>query len=175
MKVIKFGGRSLANGAGLKQVLSVIEDKIERQEKFVVVLSARGNSTDQLEILLDKAQQGLDYVSDWNEFKNYQIEPFPKINFKTEFNLLENIFEGVKLLQDYSPKIKDLVLAQGEILSVKLVSELLKQRGIESVAVDSREFLRTDSEFGNGHILEQRSFKNTLSFIGRLSSFVTVD
>jgi aspartate kinase len=172
MKVIKFGGRSLANGAGLKQVLSVIEDKIERQEKFVVVLSARGNSTDQLEILLEKAQQGLDYVSEWNEFKNYQIEPFSKINFKTEFNLLENILEGVKLLQDYSPKIKDLVLAQGEILSVKLVSELLKQRGIESLAVDSREFLRTDSEFGNGHILEQRSFKNTLSFFIDLPSKV---
>jgi len=50
------------------------------------------------------------------------------------------------------------------------VSELLKQRGNESVPVDSRQFFRTDSEFGNGHILEQSSFKNTLTFFHNLPS-----
>lgn len=160
MKIIKFGGKSLSNGIGINAVLSIIENKINQKEKFAVIVSARGNATDELEHILVLAKQGKDYKSRWNEFKEYQALPAPKINFNQEFQLLEKIFEGVQLLEEVSLKVKDLVLAQGELLSSKMLTYLLNQKGILSKNIDSRDILLTDDQFGNARVFEQASEKN---------------
>lgn len=161
MKILKFGGKSASNNNGLEEIISIIESKFNKNEKFAVVLSARGNATNELEIILNKAQQGLNYQKDWIEFKEYQIQPDNTINLNEEFSLLEKIFEGVKLLEDCSLKVKDLVLAQGEIISVKMLSFLLNKRGTKSTCEDSRNFFITDSKFGNAHIIEKTSIQKT--------------
>lgn len=164
MYILKFGGKSAANGNGLDRVLSIIESKYESKQDFAVILSARGNATDQLEEILDKAQKGLDFKNQWEDFKNYQTHPFPEVDFKEEFELLEKVFEGVSLIQDYSLKVKDKVLAQGEILAAKILSALLNQRGISSRWVDSRKLFVTNSNFGDAHINEIVSQKKTIEF-----------
>ncbi|MHA7942042.1 bifunctional aspartate kinase/homoserine dehydrogenase I [Formosa sp. 3Alg 14/1] len=162
LKVLKFGGRSLANGEGLETVLNIIENKVKNDEKIAVVLSARGSSTDQLEIILDKAKNDESYKKDLEAFKAYQIEPYPGIDFSEEFSVLDKVFGGVKLLGDYSKKIKDEVLAQGELLSVKLVAELLKARGVKAHATDSRLLIKTDDSFGNAQPNTKVSKENVL-------------
>lgn len=166
IKVLKFGGKSLANGEGLERVLEIINEKVAAEEKIVVVLSARGNSTDFLEDILEKAKSGDAYEKEFEEFKAYQVLPAPEIDFEHEFTLLSEIFEGVSLLGDCSHKIKDRVLAQGEVLSVKLVSHLLNQAGIPSKAVDSRKLLKTDSNFGEALLLEEVSKENVKKYFG---------
>ena len=161
IKVVKFGGKSLANGEGLNRVLDIIINKVKKQEKIVVVLSARGNSTDVLEQLIEDAKNNNDYINNFEAFKKYQIEPNSEINFETEFTLLKNIFEGVQLLGDYSQKIKDQVLAQGEILSIKMVSKLLNDIGITANFVDSRSLIKTDNSFGEATPLLEISKENT--------------
>ncbi|UCE93388.1 MAG: bifunctional aspartate kinase/homoserine dehydrogenase I [Flavobacteriaceae bacterium] len=167
IKVLKFGGKSLANGNGLERVLEIIENKVEQEDRFVVVLSARGNSTDDLEAILEKSKSGEDYKESLESFMQYQISPSADINFDHEFNLLSEIFEGVALLGDYSDKIKDRVLAQGEVLSVKMLSHLLNKRGIPTQAVDSRTLLKTDSSFGEAHVLEEVSKDNFKKYFGK--------
>ena len=160
IKVLKFGGKSLANGIGVNKVVEIIQTKYEQGENITVVLSARGGSTDLLEGLLEKAKSGEDYKQDLEAFKAYQIEPAPNIDFEHQFLLLDHIFEGVKLLGDYSSKIKDRVMAQGEILSVLMLSELLNQKGIPTKGVDSRTLLKTDSNFGEALVMEEVSKEN---------------
>ena len=126
MKILKFGGKSLANGSGLKNAIEIISNKNKNGERIAVVVSARGNSTDQLESILAKAATKKEYKTKFNKFKKYQQEPNENLDFSQEFLTLETIFEGVSLLGDYSQKIKEEVLAQGELLSVKLVASLLK-------------------------------------------------
>lgn len=164
MKVLKFGGKSLANGKGLESVLEIITSKIANKDSIVVTLSARGSSTNDLERLLDKAKKDASYIDAFEAFKMYQIEPMPSIDFSEEFTFLGKIFEGVNLLGDYSPKIKDLVLAHGELLSVKLVARLLNDKGIKAEAVDSRNLLKTDATFGDAELLEDISRHNALEF-----------
>jgi len=161
IKIIKFGGKSLANGEGLKRVLEIIIDKVNKQEKFAVVLSARGNTTDVLEQLLEDAKNNKDYINYFESFKKYQLIPHSEINFEKEFRLLKNILEGVQLLGDYSQKIKDQVLAQGEILSIKMISKLLNIKGIEANFVDSRNLIKTDNSFGEATPLLEISKENT--------------
>ncbi|MGJ5641889.1 bifunctional aspartate kinase/homoserine dehydrogenase I [Formosa sp. S-31] len=162
MKVLKFGGKSLANGEGLETVLDIIENKVKNDEKITVVLSARGNTTDDLELILAKAKAGESYKKELEAFKAYQIAPYPAIDLSEEFSILDKVFGGVKLLGDYSEKIKDEVLAQGELMSVKLVSELLRQRGVKAHATDSRQLIKTDNTFGNAQPNTKLSKENVL-------------
>ena len=149
MKVLKFGGKSLANGKGLDSVIAIIESKVKANEPIAVVVSARGNATDELETILEKALNNEHYLDDFESFKNYQEAAHAKVDLSEEFKTLLKIFEGVKLLGDYSKKIKDEVLAQGELISVKTVASILIEKGIKANATDSRLLIKTDDVFGN--------------------------
>lgn len=157
MKILKFGGKSLAND-GIEKVIDIIITS--HKEPLSVVVSARGNTTDELEALLEKASKGEDYTADFQHLKNEQ-QYDPRVSFELEFQLLEKLLEGVSLLKDYSPKTKDLVLAQGELMSAKLVTALLKRKGLESTFVDSREIFKTDAVVGNAQIINSVSEKLT--------------
>ncbi|OMP31531.1 bifunctional aspartate kinase/homoserine dehydrogenase I [Mangrovimonas sp. DI 80] len=157
MKILKFGGKSLGNGEGLTRALEIIEKKVNDGEKIAVVVSARGNATDELEALLEKASKKEVYKPDFEAFKAYQVEPLPSIDFTGEFSALENIFEGVALLGDYSEKIKSQVLAFGELLSAKIIAEILKGKGINANATDSRTLIKTEGDFGNSQPIQKIS------------------
>ncbi|WP_440880228.1 bifunctional aspartate kinase/homoserine dehydrogenase I [Tenacibaculum sp. C7A-26P2] len=156
MKVLKFGGKSLSND-GIHDVVSIIEQKINEGEKIAVVVSARGNATDTLESILEKAAKNEVYTEQLEAFKREQTLVTPLIDFSQEFDRLERLFEGVSLLGDYSSKIKDEVLAQGELLSIKTVSELLEQKGINANPTDARVLLKTDENFGNAQPINEVS------------------
>lgn len=160
IKIIKFGGKSLANGEGLYKVLEIISSKINAGERIAIVLSARGNSTDLLEQMLEDAKNDESYEENFEAFKKYQIFPDPEIDFTQEFTFLKKIFEGVNLLGDYSEKIKDQVLAQGEIISAKLLVKLLNEKGIKSNFVDARNLIKTDNSFGEAIPLQDISKEN---------------
>ena len=58
MKILKFGGKSLDNGSGILTVLDIIIDNYRAGEAPVVVVSARGKSTDALLALAEQACAG---------------------------------------------------------------------------------------------------------------------
>lgn len=163
MKVLKFGGKSLANGEGLKRVISIIEAKVKVEDNITVVVSARGNATDELEVILEKAVKNEEYKTELEAFKSYQNQINSK-DFQIEFSRLDNLFEGVKLLGDYSPRIKDEILAQGELISAKLISILLQEKNINAKAVDARILIKTDDTFGNAKPIDALSKKNVIEY-----------
>lgn len=61
MKILKFGGKSLDNGSGILTVLDIIIDNYRAGEAPVVVVSARGKSTDALLALAEQACAGEPY------------------------------------------------------------------------------------------------------------------
>ncbi|MGB5273883.1 MAG: aspartate kinase, partial [Flavobacteriaceae bacterium] len=168
IKVLKFGGRSLSNGEGLERVLEIISGKVSEGENIAVVLSAREKATDQLEQLLEMAAKGQDYRKDFEAFEKYQKHTFANVNLSEEFRSLAKLFEGISLLGDYSPKIKDEVLAYGELISAKLITKLLIGKGIQAQLLDAREFMITDDTFGDAKLLEQISKEKVLLAFAKL-------
>ncbi len=81
-----------------------------------------------------------------------------------EFSVLDKLFEGVSLIGDYSKKIKDQILSKGELLSAKLLTAILQEKGIPANFVDTRDLLKTDSKFGDAQPLEQLSKKNVVNY-----------
>lgn len=164
MKILKFGGKSLSNGEGLKKVVSIIAEKVNQGEKIAVVVSARGNATDELEYILKIAAKNGDYKRLLENFKTYQISDYPKVDLSEEFIILDKLFEGVSLIGDYSNKIKDQILSKGELLSAKLLTAILIEKGIPANFADTRELIKTDSKFGDAQPLEQLSRKNVINY-----------
>lgn len=164
MKILKFGGKSLSNGDGLNKVVAIITDKVNQGEKIAVVVSARGNATDELEHILTIASQNGDYKPLFEDFKKYQQDVYDAVDLSEEFIILEKLFEGVSLIGDYSKKIKDQILSKGELLSAKLLTSILKEKGIHARFTDTRELIKTDAKFGDAQPLEQLSKKNVVAF-----------
>ncbi|MEJ2163076.1 MAG: aspartate kinase, partial [Robiginitalea sp.] len=160
-KIVKFGGHSLANGKGLSRVLQLITEKSQAGDRIAVVLSAREKATDQLEELLEQAAKGQDYSEPLKAFRTYQQNTFADIDLAAEFDELGRLLEGVALLGDYSERIRDQVMAHGELISVKLITALLNAKNIRAVMVDSRGLIKTDDTFGDARVKEGLSRAHT--------------
>ncbi|WP_194551275.1 bifunctional aspartate kinase/homoserine dehydrogenase I [Zobellia nedashkovskayae] len=169
-KVLKFGGKSLANGEGLERVLEIISSKVKEGENIAVVLSARAKGTDQLEAILEKAANGENYYKDFEAFEKYQKHTFKNVNLSAEFKDLAKLLEGVSLLGDYSLKIKDQLLSFGELISAKLVTKLLIGKGVKAVMLDARKLIKTDSNFGDASVNEVLSKEYVLRRFAKLDA-----
>jgi aspartokinase/homoserine dehydrogenase 1 len=174
MKILKFGGKSLSNGVGIQKVVAIIANKVLQGEKIAVVVSARGNATDELEEILGIASKNGDYKPLFESFKTYQKSEYEEVDLSAEFKTLDKLFEGVSLIGDYSNKIKDQILSKGELLAAKLLTAILIKKGINAHFTDSRELIKTDSKFGDALPLEQLSKKNVVQYFKQNKDTVNI-
>jgi len=165
MKILKFGGRSLASDPSFKNILNIIKSRAS-ESKVAIVVSAIGDTTDVLEEILEEAKSQEDYLCSLKKFIDRAYHK--NVTIETELDTLRKLYEGVALLEDYSPKIKDSVLAQGELIAIKVLEKALTEQGLKALAVDSRQLLVTDDQFGAAHAIEPVSKVKTKSFFKNL-------
>ncbi|MEK6492127.1 bifunctional aspartate kinase/homoserine dehydrogenase I [Myroides odoratimimus] len=165
MKVLKFGGKSLASGQAFDNVINIIKTKVN-EGPIAIVVSAIGDTTDTLEHILDLAKTKQDYTTAFEAFKNRPYHQEADID--TEIGVLSKLYEGVSLIEDYGLKIKDQVLAQGELISSKILAAQLNAKGIRATSVDSRQFFITDNNFGSAQAIDELSKEKTKAFFNQL-------
>ena len=174
VKILKFGGKSLANGKGIQNTMDIIKTKVEAKEKIAIVVSARGNTTDDLEEVIQLAAYKKEYQQKLNQIKEYQNVNDLEIDFSKEFNQLETLLEGIYLLGDYSLKVKDEILAQGEIIAAKTVVSLLGKNNISANFTDARNLLITDDNFGNAQPINSVSSEKVIKYFKENNSKINV-
>lgn len=173
MKILKFGGKSLANGEALINAINIVT-KEAKQNKVVVVCSARGNATNELEIILNKSVLKEDYNLALNDFIDYQTKGFNIQENELLIAELKTLLKGVSILEDYSQKIKDKILAYGELLAVNTVSYLLKNNKFKTAVIDARKVLKTAEKNNETIVLQKESEKNTLENINFEAYDITI-
>lgn len=162
MKVLKFGGSSVATPERIKSVLSII--KTYPPDSVAVVFSAFGGVTDQL-ILLSKMaldgdlkykqiisalqQRHLDAVAELIPAE-YQIDIISQV--KLRFEKLENVAYGIYLVRERTPRTLDYIMSFGERLSAFIISQALQQSGTPAAFLDARKLIVTDDHFGNARV-----------------------
>ena len=156
MKILKFGGKSLDNGSGILTVLDIIIDNCRAGEAPVVVVSARGKSTDALLALAEQACAGEPYEVALQAFWEHQCQD-TTLRFEAERVQLERLLSGISLLGECSPRTADELVSYGEVLSSQYVAQALKDRGYEAVAIDSGDFLVTDAHYGSASVFTEAS------------------
>ena len=174
MKVIKFGGTSVATSKSLKNVFSIIENE---KENTIVVVSALGGITDLLhDFISSKGNSSVDYLKEIEERHLEIIHGLSKVEnqssllsfLKQQLNELESILEAVSTIDEITKKTISKVLSFGEILSSKIIFELLNQRGNDISYLDSREIIFTKYHNNNEIIDEEKtgiSISNNIELI----------
>ena len=168
MKVLKFGGTSVGSEKGLSQVKKIVESC---SEDVIVVVSALGGITDQLLLTARLAAAGDEaympqctaMIARHNELVEKIVLPENRPGVQNRLDELldelSNIFKGVYLIRDLSPKTTDMILSYGERLS----SEIVCGAVAGSVRYDAREFINTNPLF-NRHVVD---FASTEKLIER--------
>lgn len=160
MKILKFGGSSIASAQNIVRVINILKSN-PQDSQISVVFSAIGKTTDALIHMASKAQLQDDVynnlLSDL-ETNHFDIvrELIPVNNqsgvlsgVKKLFNQLENILEGVFLLQELSAKTNDTIVSYGEFLSTFIITKALQCQEIDAVYKDTGELIITNTNFGN--------------------------
>ena len=151
MKVFKFGGASVKDASGVKNLVSVLKEV--GFENTLVVVSAMGKTTNALEKIIDNYfNESINHLDGLIELKQYHVE-IAKNLFKNKSAKIEEIihklFDELNgfLKSNKSPNysfVYDQVVSIGELLSSKIVQEFMKFTGLECHWIDSREFIKTD-------------------------------
>lgn len=161
MKVAKFGGTSVANGAQIRKVFEIVRSDPERK---VVVVSAPGKRfSDDIkttDLLIALAEKYLQHGEAKEEF-DAVIQRYRDI--AEELNLDEEIVEEIeadfqeRLTWDVSPeRFVDCIKAGGEDNNAKLVARYFQSQGLNAVYVSPKEAgLLVSDEIGNAQVLPE--------------------
>lgn len=162
--VLKFGGKSLANGEPINQVIDIIKNELKNGPLSVVV-SARGSSTDQLLELHDLAINGKRYEDKLEAFFQYQIED-SDIDLTEEKDELSSILYALSQIGSSDYLALDRVVSFGELISIKYLANKLQFESVNAVAVDSRELIHTtlqeNGEFAVDFVKSRKATKDIL-------------
>lgn len=175
MKVLKFGGTSVANAENISKVITILVQESKKQNVAVVV-SALGGVTDALiktgELATEKDGS---YITVFENIRERHLETIQYLMPKAQSNAviktveakleeLKNLLHGIYLINEFSDKTRDKVLSFGELLSSYIISKALKLKIEKSSLKDSRELIVTDD-------LHSQANVNTNETNIRISSF----
>ena len=159
MKVMKFGGSSVGSVNSILNVKKIVEAV---HEPVIVVVSALGGITDKLIVTSQMAADGnAAYEKEYRDIVNRHIEMvytvIPASEKRSELldkvnellSELKDIFQGIYLIRDLSPKTSATILSYGERLSSIIVATLIQ----DAVWYDSRAFIKTEKKHAK-HILD---------------------
>lgn len=158
MQVLKFGGTSVATAENIKKVKQIVAQK-HAGEKLVVVVSAFSGVTDKL---LQCGQQAVEntgnYQSIIEQATNQHLQTVKELLPFTaqssllswvmqQFHEIEDLCNGIGLLNELSDRTKDRLVSYGELISSKIIAAFFNSDGLETQWIDARKCIQTDSHF----------------------------
>lgn len=174
MKVLKFGGTSVAHSENIMLVENIIK-KESQNNRIIVVVSALHGVTDQLikaaeaashnnenylQILKNLEEKHLNLIKDLIPFS----EQSSWLSFvKKHFNDIEDICNSIFILKEFTDRIKDKITSYGEFLSSNIITARLKSNGLDALWMDSHIF--TDSNFTNAKVNFEATENNLTKFL----------
>ena len=180
MEIFKFGGASVKDAAGVKNVLEVL--KTVGHENVLLVISAMGKTTNALEIVIknyfDKSNELYASLQDIRKYHNQILldlfedeehEVFFDIN--AHFDDLEYFVRSNKS-PNYS-FVYDQIISIGELVSTTIVSHYLNFSGISNQWLDVRQYIKTDNNYRDANVDWEHTQKLISKINRKKSLFVT--
>jgi len=151
MKIFKFGGASVSSASAIQNVASIIE---LFPDKKVIVVSAMGNTTNELEGLVKSYfKRGKGTADIFQKIKDYHSGIIADLKLEeTDLDLVNQLFAELKKRVSGSPSLNfdyeyDQVVCYGELISTAIISVFLSKRGLKNTWMDIRQSLRTDETY----------------------------
>ena len=180
MKVYKFGGASVKNGDGVRNLHKIIAG----EHDLFIIVSAMGKTTNALERVFDGIRR------DDRPYAQEQIDALRKTHAeiiddlwhgKTELKSINDLFadlEQVARTFDYHPAdaelLYDRVVAYGELISTTIISEYLNKAGTRNAWIDMRHAMRTEQRHKDAAVDMEASEKALKEELARHSENIFI-
>ncbi len=165
MQVFKFGGASVADAMGVKNVLRILKEN--NYTPKVVVISAMGKTTNALERVVhsyfdepELLMKSIDFVN------NFHLAICSEL-FKKEhpvFKKMTRFFNDLKAFLELNRStnydyVYDQVVPFGELLSTTIVSNYLVEEGMQNMWLDARTLIKTNATYRDAKVDWQETEK----------------
>lgn len=180
MRVYKFGGASVKDAVGVRNLVAVLNST--GKENTFLVVSAMGKTTNAMEAVVDA------YFTDKRsvrtavqEVKDYHIgvlnELFPEKQDPV-YDKVGELFEEITgfLAWNKSPKynfVYDQVVGYGELLSTTIVNAFLNKSGVPCEFLDVRNFIKTDSNYRDVKVNWEKTQERVSSGVQKGKLYIT--
>lgn len=178
MQVFKFGGASVKDAEGIKNLARIVQQYGTKE--LLIVISAMGNTTNKLEELTwafikgeEKAHQLFDEIKAFHfEVMNTLFEDHKN----PVFDEVANTFVEIEWLleeeaSDGNSYLYDQIVSIGELVSTKIVSAYLNLAGTLTIWADARSYIKTDNNYREANVIwdktNQEIQKHLTSFLDK--------
>ncbi|MCR9265387.1 MAG: aspartate kinase [Flavobacteriaceae bacterium] len=164
MRVFKFGGASVKDADGVKNVVNVLNQMGHKDT--LVVISAMGKTTNAMEKVVEAYFKDKDAVvgilQDVMDYHGAILGDLFENPSHPVYAKVKLLFEEVKgfLTWNKSPKyafVYDQVVGYGELVSTTIVSEYLNEVGLSNAWLDVRTLIKTDNNYRDAQINWERT------------------
>ena len=185
MRVFKFGGASIKDADGVKNVVSVLQEV--GYENTLVVVSAMGKITNAMEAIVNAYFEDKNSVKtaiqDVIKFHNDILSDLFLNSKHPIFNQVKSLFDEVQgfLVWNKSPHynfVYDQVVGYGELVATSIISGYLNEVGLNNNWLDVRELIKTDNNYRDttvdwastqanvSKVIDQKILNITQGFLG---------
>ncbi len=159
MRIFKFGGASVKDADGIKNVFNVLE-KVGHQDTLLVI-SAMGKTTNALELVIknyfDKSNELHSSLQDVRKYHNQILLDLFVDEENDVFYAVNSHFADLEyfLRSNKSPNynfVYDQVVCYGEIISTTIISHYFNHAGLKNNWIDVRNFIKTDKNYRDADV-----------------------
>ena len=170
-RIFKFGGASVKDADGVQNLKKILD--IYKEEKLIVVISAMGKMTNQLEKVLDSWYYTPESLfSNFEIVKNFHLDIAKKLENKPDeitgvlLPILDRLYEILSgKNSNHYDKDYDNIVSFGEYLSTKLISTYLNLNGYENEFACAINLVKTDDSYREGKVQWEETQQAIQSFV----------
>ncbi|GAA4410798.1 aspartate kinase [Nibrella viscosa] len=160
MNVYKFGGASVKNADGVRNLAKIVQTQANGD--LLIVVSAMGKTTNALEEVTRAChqQQPAEAYSRWQTVRQYHEAIMNELSDQSPVPAFAPVFATFSQLERYLQQtpdesydcVYDQIVSVGEIISTQIVAAYLNSTGIRAHWADARQLVRTDNTFREGKV-----------------------
>lgn len=154
MRVFKFGGASVKDANGIKNVYDVLQQV--GFDDVLLVVSAMGKTTNALEVVIknyfEKSAELQSSIQDVKKYHNQILLDLFEDDKNAVFGAINQLFSDLEgfLKSNKSPNynfVYDQIVSFGEMISTTIISHYFNFRGLKNQWLDVRNFIKTDTTY----------------------------
>lgn len=166
MKVFKFGGASVRDAAGIKNVATILQRY--KDEQLVIIVSAMGKNTNALEAVINAhAKQTGNAHELYNEVKESHYAVMRDLFDANDevFTTINDTFVEGEWVLDEAPNedydyMYDQLVCMGELVSTRILSAYFNKAGLATQWLDARDVVITDNTYREGWVIWDKTRTN---------------
>ena len=166
MKVFKFGGASVRDAAGIKNVATILQRY--KDEQLVIIVSAMGKNTNALEAVINAhAKQTGNAHELYNEVKESHYAVMRELFDANDevFTTINDTFVEGEWVLDEAPNedydyMYDQLVCMGELVSTRILSAYFNKAGLNTQWLDARDVVITDNTYREGWVIWEKTRTN---------------